>query len=255
MIFVDTNIEFPIFAVRKKLQKRHIMATKKEKEIKGEERLENVESALSKTELWIEEHQNLIYGIIIAIIVIAAAIWGLKALNNKKDKKASAEIFVAQKYFEKGMYEEALTSDGNYLSFLDVYDSYSSTKTGKLAAYYAGISYMKLGQYEDAINYLKKYNSNDKILAPMALGAIGDCYLELGEMKTAVSYYEKAANKSDNEFTGSTFLPKAAMTYELLEDYANALKCYKTLKEKYPLSSEAFEIDKSIAKMEEKMKH
>ena len=239
----------------KKIQKRHIMATKKEKEIKGEERLENVESALSKTELWIEEHQNLIYGIIIAIIVIAAAIWGFKALNNKKDKKASAEIFKAQYYFEKGNYEQALNSDGNYLGFLDVYDEYTSTKTGKLAAYYAGISYMKLGKYEDAINYLKKYNGNDEILAPMALGAIGDCYMELGETKTAVSYYEKAANKSDNEFTGSTFLPKAAMTYELLEDYSNAIKCYKTLKEKYPNSSEAFEVEKKISKMEEALKH
>lgn len=231
------------------------MATKKEKEIKGEERLENVESALSKTELWIEEHQKLIYGIIFAVIIIAGAVWGIKSWNGKRDKDASSKIYVAQNYFEKGMYEQALTSDGNYFSFLDVYDDYSSTKTGKLAAYYAGICYMKLGKYEDAINYLKKYNGNDEILAPMALGAIGDCYMELNEMKTAVSYYEKAANKADNQFTVSTFLPKAAMTYELLEDYANAKKCYKTLKDKYPNSSEAYEVEKRIAKMDEKMKH
>ena len=230
------------------------MATKKEQEVKGEERLENVESALSKTELWIEEHQKLIYGIIIAVLVLAAAIWGIKAMNDKKNANASKEIFTAQKYFEKEMYEEALVGDGNYMGFTEVYDSYSSTKTGKLAAYYAGISNMKLGHYEEAIDYLKKFNGNDEILAPMALGAIGDCYMELGDMNSAVSYYEKAANKSKNEFTGPLFLNKAAMTYEIRGTYAAALKCYKALKADYPLSNEAYEVSKNIANMEEKLK-
>ena len=230
------------------------MANKKKEEIKGEERLENVESALSKTELWIEEHQNLIYGIIAAVIVIAGIIWGLKALNDKKDRNASKEIFTAQKYFEKESYEAALTGDGNYLGFTEVYDSYSSTKTGKLAAYYAGISYLKLGKYEEAIDYLKKFNGKDDILAPMALGAIGDCYMEMDDVNNAAAYYDKAANKSKNQFTGPMFLTKAGMTYEILGDYANALRCYKALKADYPLSNEAFEISKNIANVEEKMK-
>ena len=230
------------------------MATKKEKEIKGEERLENVETALSKTELWIEEHQNLIYGIIAAIIVIAGIIWGIKALNDRKDRNASNEIFTAQKYFEKEMYDAALTGDGNYLGFTEVYDSYKSTKTGKIAAYYAGISNLKLGNYEEAINYLQKYNGKDEIYAPMALGAIGDCYMELDDINAAASYYEKAANKAKNGFTTPMFLTKAGMTYEILGDYANALKCYMSLKSDYPLSNEAFDINKSIANIEEKLK-
>ena len=228
------------------------MANKKD--IQGDERLENVETALSKTELWIEEHQKLIYGIIAAVIVIAGIIWGLKALNDRKDATASKEIFTAQKYFEKESWEAALTGDGNYLGFTEIYDSYKSTKTGKLAAYYAGICYMKLGQYEEAISYLNKFNGKDEILAPMALGAIGDCYMELDNLQSAASYYEKAANKSKNDFTGPMFLTKAGMTYEILEDYASALKCYRALKDNYPLSSEAFEISKTIANLEEKMK-
>ena len=223
-------------------------------EIQGDERLENVESALSKTELWIEEHQKLIYGIIAAVIILAGIIWGLKALNDKKNANASKEIFTAQKYFEKESYDAALVGDGNYLGFTEVYDAYSNTKTGKLAAYYAGICYMKLGKYEEAIDYLKKFNGKDEILAPMALGAIGDCYMELDDMNSAVSYYEKAANKAKNEFTGPMFLTKAAMTHEIMGNYAAALKCYKTLKADYPLSNEAFEVGKNIANMEEKLK-
>jgi tetratricopeptide (TPR) repeat protein len=229
------------------------MATKKDIQ-QGDERLENVESALSKTELWIEEHQKLIYGIIGAIIIIAGIIWGIKALNDKKDANASKEIFTAQKYFDKESYEAALTGDGNYLGFTEVYDQYSNTKTGKLAAYYAGICNLKLGNYDEAIDYLKKFNGKDDILAPMALGAIGDCYMELDNMNEAVAYYEKAVAQSKDEFTGPMFLTKAGMTYEILGDYANALKCYKALKADYPLSNEAFEIGKSISRMEEMMK-
>ena len=113
---------------------------------------------------------------------------------------------------------------------------------------------MKLGKYEEAIDYLKKFNGKDDILAPMALGAIGDCYMELDDLNNAVAYYEKAANKSKNEFTGPMFLNKAGLTYEILGNYAKALSCYKTLKADYPLSSEAFEISKNIANMEEKLK-
>lgn len=231
------------------------MANKKKlEELRGEERLENVENALSKTELWIEEHQKLIYGIIGAVIIIAGIIWGLKALNDRKNANASKEIFTAQRYFEKESYEAALKGDGNYLGFTEVYDQFSNTKTGKLAAYYAGISNMKLGNYNEAIDYLKKFNGKDKILAPMALGAIGDCYMELDDINNAVAYYVKAANKSKNDFTGPMFLSKAGMTYEILGDYANALKCYQTLKANYPLSNEAFEISKNIANIEARMK-
>ncbi|MCR5013562.1 MAG: tetratricopeptide repeat protein [Bacteroidales bacterium] len=229
------------------------MANKKDIQ-EDEKRLENVENALSKTELWIEEHQKLIYGIIAAVIIIAGIIWGLKALNDKKNANASKEIFTAQKYFEKESYEAALTGDGNYLGFTEVYDQYKSTKTGKLAAYYAGISNMKLGNYNEAIDYLKKFTTKDEILAPMALGAIGDCYMELDDLNNAAANYMNAANKSKNNFTGPMFLSKAGLTYEILGEYAKALNCYKTLKADYPMSNEAFEISKNIANMEAKLK-
>ena len=113
---------------------------------------------------------------------------------------------------------------------------------------------MKLGNYQDAIEHLKKYSSNDQILAPMALGAIGDCYMELGDNQNAVSYYGKAARKSPNDFTSPMFLVKEGMTYEIMGNYSKALEAYKLLKKDYPLSNEAFDISRNISFLEEKMK-
>ena len=113
---------------------------------------------------------------------------------------------------------------------------------------------MKQGNYNEAIEYLKKYTTNDQILAPMAIGAIGDCYMELGDKANAAAQYGKAASKNPNSFTSPMFLVKEGMTYETMGNYAKALEAYKTLKKDYPLSNEAFEISKNIANLEEKLK-
>lgn len=220
----------------------------------AEERLENVEEALSKSELWIEKNQKTLWIILIVLVALALAIFGVTKYNKKRDVTASSQIFYAQQYFENEQYDNALNGDGNNPGLLDIIDEYGSTKTGKLASYYAGLSYMKQGKYDEAIEYLKKFNGKDHILGPMALGAIGDCYMELDDLQNAISYYGKAAAKTPNEFTSPLFLSKQGMAYEIAGDYANALATYKTLKKDYPSSNEAFEITKNIAQMEEKLK-
>ena len=155
---------------------------------------------------------------------------------------------------ENENYATALNGDDENPGFLDIVSKYGSTKSGKLAAYYAGLCYMKEGNYNNAIDYLKKYTNDDKILAPMSLGLIGDCYLQLGDQQHAVSYYEKATKKSPNDFTTPMYLSKLGMTYEIMGNNAKALETYKTLKKDYPQSNEAFEISKNIANLEQKMK-
>ena len=155
---------------------------------------------------------------------------------------------------ENENYATALNGDGEKPGFLEIVKDYGSTKAGKLAAYYAGVCYLKQGNYNEAIEYFKKYTNDDKVLAPMSLGLIGECYLQLGDQQNAVSYYEKATKKSPNEFTTPMYLQKLGMTYEIMGNNAKALDAYKTLKKDFPLSNEAFEINKNIAYLEEKMK-
>jgi tetratricopeptide (TPR) repeat protein len=235
----------------------------------GDERLENVEEALSKTELWIENNQKILWIILIALLVIAFAIYGITNYNKKRnetaknlsfpqeinfEQQASQAVDFASYYMENEKYATALNGDGEKPGFLDIVKDYGSTKAGKLAAYYAGVCYLKQGNYNEAIEYLKKYTNDDKVLAPMSLGLIGDCYLQLGDQQNAVSYYEKATKKSPNEFTTPMFLVKLGMTYEIMGNNAKALEAYKTLKKDYPQSNEAFEISKNIANLEQKMK-
>ena len=216
---------------------------------KTENQLHNVGEAISNTEKLLEENQGKIVIMFAVVIVSIACVYFynnlyLKPLNNE----ASSEIFMAEMYFKKDSFNLALNGDGQYLGFLDVAEDYSSTKTGNLACYYSGICFLKLQQYENAIEYLSKFNSKDLILSSLALGCIGDAYVELDDFETGLNYYEKAVKNSNNEFTAPKFLLKSAMIHEKNGNYSKALDIYTIIKESFSESPEAVEIERYISR-------
>ena len=215
----------------------------------GNENLEAVEQALSRTEHFIEDNQKTLTYIVLAIIVVIGGFLGTKKfIISPKEQEAQTQIFMAENYFEKDSFNLALNGDGNYLGVLDIIDNYKVTKTGKLAYYYAGISYLHLGQYENAIEYLQKFKSKDDMILPIAIGAMGDAYSELEDFDKAISQYIKAANINENIFLTPIYLQKAGELLEEQEKPAQALEHYERIKIDFPDSNEAREIDKYISR-------
>jgi tetratricopeptide (TPR) repeat protein len=216
---------------------------------KTEEKIVAVEEALSKTERFIEDNKRILSIIIGVIIVIVLAYFGFKKMYLAPlEEEAQSQMYMAEMYFEQDSLSRALYGDGNELGFLDIIDDYGMTKSANLAHYYAGICYLNLGEYKNAIGYLDDFNHKGQILGPMATGAIGDAYMELGDSEKAANYYMNAADENDNDFTSPTFLFKAGWTFEIVGDYKKALKVYEEIKNDYPKSYEAREIDKFISK-------
>lgn len=221
------------------------------KKAQSDDRLVAVEEALSKTEQFIEKHQMVLIIAIAAIVIVVLGFYGYKRLYvAPMEKEAQSQMFVAERYFEIDSLNRALYGDGNNLGFLDIIDEYGVSKAGNLARYYAGISFLKLGQYEDAIDQLKSFNKDDQIVGAMALGALGDAYLELDDPVAAVSYYIKAADHNYNDFSTPLFLLKAGWTYEILGEYDEAAKIYDEIYKDFPRSNEAREIEKYKARAE-----
>ena len=130
--------------------------------------------------------------------------------------------------------------------FLNTAKKYGFYQEGKLAALYAGLCYFEKGEYEDAVEYLKKYSSNDLTIGPAAKQKLGDAYIELQDYTNAIKAFEAAA-KSGNEIIAPMSLKKAGLAYLHEDNKAKALKAFQTIKEKYPASTEAQDIDKYIA--------
>ena len=226
---------------------KYILKTMSKKKAHHESGLENVEDALTRTEQYIEENRKSLTIIVGVIVVVVGVYIGYKKFYlAPKEIEAQSQIYRAQQYFERDSFNLALNGDGNAFGFLDIIDNYGMTKTANLSHYYAGICYLRMGKYEDAIEQLKKYDSNDKLISVIAIGAIGDAYSELGNYDKAASFYEKAANRNKNKFTSPIYLKKAGLAYEAKNDYKKALSAYQNIKYKYPSSDEAREIDKYI---------
>jgi len=218
---------------------------------KTEERIEKVEQAFSRTEQFIEKNQKIILIIVGVVVVIVLGFFGFKRFYlAPKEKEAQGQMYMAEKYFEMDSINKALNGDGNYLGFLDIIDQYGITKSANLAEYYSGICYLKKGEFESAIQHLKKFSGKDEFVGPMATMAIGDAYMELKQTDKAVDYYLKAADEKKNEFTSPVCLLKAGWAYEELGKYELALGVYKRIKEDYPRSTEARDMGKYISKME-----
>lgn len=221
------------------------------KESKENLQQEKLNETVSKTEQFFTEHKKCIYGTVIAILVIGL---GALAYNQwilkPKQAEGMEQMFPAENSFAAGEYELALNGDGNVLGFNDIIDEFGA-KAGKSVYFYAGVCNLQLGNNEEAIKNLKKYKSKDNILAARALACIGDAYANLEDYQTAVSYFEKAADKSANLFSAE-YLLKAGVAYEALEQNDKALACYKTIKDQYPQSVEGYDIDKYISRIENK---
>jgi len=218
---------------------------------KTEDQFAKIEETLSKTEQYIEDNQKNLVRIVGAIVAVIALFIGYqKFYVAPMEKEAQADMFMAELYFQKDSFNLALNGDGQYLGFIDIADEYGSTKPGKLANYYAGLSYLHTGDFENAIEYLNDFSSDDIILSSLALGCIGDAYMELGDTDNALSYYEDAASYTDNEFTTPRYMLKQAMIHESNSDYADALALYKGIEADYKSSREGNGIEKYIARAE-----
>ncbi len=215
-----------------------------------------LDETASKSEQWIQKNSKVLFSTLVAIVVVFLAFLAYNSLVAEPNElEASNELAFPRKYFDEAAtagsgIDSLLTlglegADGNY-GFIDIADAYSGTDAGNLANYYAGISYLQLKQYDKAIEYLNKFNSDDEMLGPVALGSIGDAFSDIDQQEDALEYYTKAANKKDNDFTAPLYLFKAGQTALLLKDYNTAEKMFERIKKDYPNSDQGNQIEKYI---------
>ena len=218
------------------------------KEIKNEN-AEAVVEAVSKTEQFFQKNGKLLTYICIAVIALCAVVFcWYRFAYQPKVEEALGQMALAEQTFRAGDFQTALNGDGNVLGFAQIIDEYGA-KAGKSVFFYAGVCELQNGNYESAINYLESYNGKDEILAARATACIGDAYVGLEDYSKALAYFEKAAGAADNMFAAG-YLLKAGAVAEKLGDNAKALSFYETIKDQYPQSMEAYEIDKYIGRIE-----
>lgn len=214
----------------------------------------NVEQTLISSEAFIEKYKKpIMYTFLVIVILVAGYFLYRSFVLTPREEKASELIFKGQQYFASDSYEKALNGDGQgYPGFLLIANEYGSTKSGNLAQLYAGLSYAKMGKFQEAVNYLKNFKDcGDEMVSPAALGALGNCYAELDQLDQATATLIEAAKKADNNSLSPIYLIQAGEIFESQGQKDKALECYKEIKSKYVNSMQYAEIDKYIERVSE----
>ena len=223
-----------------------------EKDSTTAEVFSKLDETASMTEDWVAKNQKIIIGLVAAAAIITIGYLAYQRfIAAPKQEDAANEMFLAQQNFQKAtegvasdsLYKLSLNGSEGKFGFLKIADEYSGTDAGNLANYYAGIAYLNTGKYTEAIDYLKKFKSDDIVLGALAEGAIGDAYSQKNQAKEALDSYVKAANMNKNDFTTPRFLLKAGKTALALGNKSDALKYFTDIKDNYDGSPEGASID------------
>jgi tetratricopeptide (TPR) repeat protein len=189
--------------------------------------------------------------LVIGIIVGIAAWFGYQEYIMKpKEEKAAEAIYKAEQYFAMDSSRLVLNGDGQSKGVLNIISNFGGTKAANLAHYYAGVSYLKLGEFEKAIAQLKDFSTNAKQIQLLAYGCLGDAYSEVNKKDDAIAAYKNAANAFEkDEINSSEYLFRAALLSETTGKTKEALDLYKELKTKYPKTDKGFQADKYIYRL------
>lgn len=213
-----------------------IMANNENLGSKKSEQLQENENFVTKVLSFFNKYQNIIYGVIIGILVIVLAIMAFNRFYvQKKNAEAAAQIVQPIQWLTKGdtaSLKMALEGDGENDGFLDIASNYKITRTANTANYYAGLTYLRLGQKEEALEYLTKFKKKEDVLWYACQATIGDLYDEQGDESKAISYYEKAVKGKDPFFTPIALF-KLGQMYERQGDWNKALAAYETIEKDF----------------------
>ena len=208
----------------------------------------NVEEVLSSSEAFILKNKKTIVGAIVALVVVIAGIFAYNNLYKApREKKAYAALFKGEQYFENDQFDLAINGDSiGFSGLLKVADEFSGTKAANLANAYAGLSYAHLGMNEEALKLLDKFSADDEMIAPAIKGAMGNCYVELGNISKAISLLQAAAKEADNNTLSPIFLQQAGLLLVKEGKYDEAITAYQTIKDKYFRSYQSMDIDRFL---------
>ena len=220
----------------------------------------SLDQSASRTEAWVAKNQKIIFSVVGAIALATVAYLAYdKMVVEPKENEAANDMFQAQQYFTQAvdspvandsLYNLALKGGEGKPGFLGIIENNSGTDAANIAEYFAGMSYLNMGKYKEAVNHLDNFKTKDEVLGATAKGAIGDAFAQTKDNEQALKYYTEAAKTSTDGLIAPRFLFKAGQTALLLKKKEEAHKFFVEIKDKYETSAEGNNIEAYIAMTE-----
>jgi tetratricopeptide (TPR) repeat protein len=220
-------------------------------EIKHPAHLEEEKNPVAEIRATWERYGKQASYVLIALVVLIGGYIGYrKWVAEPNEKLAVSAMFRAEEYYRMDSARLALNGDNINYGFLKVISRYGGTKAANLATFYAGSCYMKLGDFNNAVKYLKDFSTSVQILQERDYGLLADAYSELNRKEEAAEQYKKAGTYFEkDQLFSPEYLFRSGYLYESMGKTQDAIAMYKLIKDKYPQSQRGLEIDKYLARL------
>jgi tetratricopeptide (TPR) repeat protein len=220
-------------------------------EIKHPAHLEEEKNPVAEIQNAWDKYGKLASYVLLAIVVVVGGFFAYRNLIvEPKERQAEEAIFRAEEYYRADSARLALNGDNINAGFLKVISKFGGTKAANLAGFYAGSCYLKLGDFPNAVKYLKDFSTPVKQLQERAYGLLGDAYSEQGNKEAAADQYKKAGTYYEqDELFSPEYLFRSGYLYENMGKTQDAIAMYKLIKDKYPSSQRGADIDKYLARL------
>lgn len=202
------------------------MANDKKTEETG---IDQLNSTLTSAGEKLANNKKIIYWTVGAIVLVGVFIMGYFFIYKNPRTNAAWEAY--DKVEQTAAGNDSIAA----VEYKKVADKYGNTNAGNVAALDAGQSLYRLGKYEDAAKYLKKFDTSDEVLGANVLILTGDCLVNLKKYDEAIGYFKKgikAANGNDQIVPRA--LLKMAAVYDEQKKYDQSLSCYEQIFADYP---------------------
>ncbi len=197
-----------------------------------------------------EKNKKTLSTVATVVVVVLAGYFGYtKLYKGPAEEKASTALSFPQLYLGADSVNMALNGDGKNLGFTKITKKYSGTAAGNLAYYYEGVCYLKMGDYANAIKSLKEFNGKGTMVSNIANGLLGQAYMESGDNAKAIDAFKKATEDKDDAMVTPMYLYDLGLAYEATNNANEAKAAFKRIRDEYPKSVHARDIDKELARL------
>lgn len=200
--------------------------------------IDEINDSLSSIEQHVENNQKIITWFIIGIVVVAALVLGyVYGIHIPNVEKAEVAMSDADMQAAQGNDSVAL------VQYKAIANEYSVAPANR-ANLEVAIRLYDNGKYQEAINYLEKFDVSEALVGAASQSLMGDCYVNLKKYDEALKYFEKAVKISDdNSLYTPLFMMKEATVYREQKNFKSEVEIYKTIDTKYPEFAQMYQVD------------
>lgn len=205
-------------------------------------KIDDLNDSLTKVEQKVQNNKKMILYVGIAALVVALLVLGYIYLIHKPsaNKSNTAYGVADNKELVYQMQSMQLDSAGRVTEMAAVTKAYEDAARnggdgGNNATLMAAVYNFKSGEYQKALDLLKKYDRNDKIIGATSKALEGDCYVNLDKFDEAIKSFQEAAKIAKGNPTLEPYcILKEATVQRHKGNFTAEAELYKKILETYP---------------------